>query len=61
MTLQAGELAQLDELRTRFAPKPETLPTVKVDLPSLCGYDALLATPSEPANQPVNVTVEVLP
>ena len=61
VTLQAGELAQLDELRTRFAPKAETLPTVKVDLPSLCGYDALLNTSSEPANQPVNVTVEVLP
>lgn len=60
VTLQAGELARLDELRTRFAPKPETLPTVKVDLPSLCGYDALLAKPSEPANQPVNVTAEEL-
>lgn len=60
VTLQAGELAQLDELRARFAPKVETLPTVKVDLPSLCGYDALLAPPSQPANQPVNVTVEEL-
>lgn len=57
VTLQAGELAQLDELRARFAPKAETLPTVKVDLPSLCSYDALLDGASQPANQSVNVEV----
>lgn len=57
VTLQAGELAQLDELRIRFAPKAESLPTVKVDLPSLCSYDALLDGASQPANQPVNVEV----
>ncbi|CAG0906764.1 unnamed protein product, partial [Cyprideis torosa] len=42
--LQAGELACVDEMRERFAPSPEHLPSVSVELPPLAQYDSLLGS-----------------
>jgi hypothetical protein len=40
--LQAGTLPDLPGLEERFAPRVAELPEVKVDLPALADYDALL-------------------
>ncbi|MDX8548602.1 hypothetical protein RFM41_33180 [Mesorhizobium sp. VK25A] len=43
-TLDAGDLPDMAALRTLFAPDPARLPTVHVQLASLNGYEALIAT-----------------
>lgn len=47
VTLEAGELPVVEELRARFAPVASDLPQVRVDLPALVGYDALLGIEPE--------------
>ena len=42
--LKANRLPDMDALRTRFAPDPETLPNVVVKLEPLRAYEALLGT-----------------
>ena len=59
VTLEAGELANLDELRERFAPAANSLPIVTVDLPSLCGYDCLFEPEEYEPDQAVHGTMQV--
>jgi hypothetical protein len=40
--LADGTLPNLAELETRLAPRTPVLPAVRIDLPSLGGYDALI-------------------
>jgi hypothetical protein len=40
--LEAGELPDLDELRTRFQPRLAAPPAIEVPLPTIAAYDALL-------------------
>ena len=40
--LDTGAMPDVSALRLRFAPKSDGLPTVRVDIPTLDGYDALL-------------------
>jgi hypothetical protein len=41
--LEAGELPDLDGLRTRFLPRPAAPPALEVPLPPIAAYDSLLA------------------
>jgi len=41
-TLEAGELPDIEQLRTRFLPSDTPLPEVRVELPALADFDALL-------------------
>ena len=41
--LEAGELPDLDQLRTRFRPRLAAPPAIEVPLPAIAAYDALLA------------------
>jgi hypothetical protein len=44
--LDAGELPNIQALRERFAPDPETLPHIEVRLGSLAAYEELLERPA---------------
>ena len=40
--LSRGELPDIEVLRERFAPRPQAMPEVQVELPSTAVYDELL-------------------
>ena len=42
-SLEKGSVPDIDAFRARFAPPSTTVPEVRVELPALSGYDALLA------------------
>ena len=46
--LEAGELPDLDQLRTRFQPRLEAPPVIDVPLPAIAAYDALLTAGPRP-------------
>jgi hypothetical protein len=50
VSLDAGAIPVLADLRARFAPDPEALPQVTVTLTPLSAYDILTAAPVEGAS-----------